>query len=442
MSVEDVQYLKNNSYKKSYMFIVDSNDRNKSAYKTPSEYSIQFTSPFKHVYSLDVLDASIPRTQYGIDTHNNSIEFISNNQTYKYQIPIGDYTDVNFINKFNIISSPSGIYIRNTSTPADERSTFTFYSVEPFAINIKNTSLKTVIGFNAYDSDIVNSEFVNTYNDVYAYQGNIPTGNLQSIPQSMTNNGISQEFVVPYNGILSGFETYIVTNEDISLGYTITHENVVEPITFGRIIVKESEYRVSIVFSNEITVVKGEKYKISFQNVRDKDNIDDKEAFIEIQAGELCVNVNMKQYLYEITAPGIYSLIGERYCMLRCPEIEQHMFRSRSYEKYTLGLAKIKLAVMGYDDSRFDFSSLPPREFHPIGKLSQLTFRFERPDGTLYNFRSINHTITFVVRYYEPIQEITLEDNSLVPRYNPNYFEYLQQQADDTESESDETDED
>ena len=150
----------------------------------------------------------------------------------------------------------------------------------------------------------------------------------------------------------------------------------------------------------------------------------------------------MKQYLYEITAPGIYSLIGERYCMLRCPEIEQHMFRSRSYEKYTVGLAKFKLAVMGYDDSRFDFASLPPREFHPIGKLSQLTFRFERPDGTLYNFRSINHTVTFVVRYYEPIQEITLEDNSLVPRYNPNYFQYLQQKADDTESESDQSDED
>lgn len=143
---------------------------------------------------------------------------------------------------------------------------------------------------------------------------------------------------------------------------------------------------------------------------------------------------------YIVTAPGIYSLIGDRYTILRCPEIEQHLYRSRAFERYTMGLGKFKLSALGYDnETSMDFTKLPMREFHPIGKLTHMSFRFERPDGQLYNFKGINHTLTFAIKYYEPADDKEFTNYQLNPDYNPNFMEYIQNQesSDESESESD-----
>jgi len=129
-----------------------------------------------------------------------------------------------------------------------------------------------------------------------------------------------------------------------------------------------------------------------------------------------------------ISPPGRYSLVGDRYTVLRCPEIESHV-------KNTLGIARFNLSGNGYTNTRFDYSTIPSREFHPIGKLPKLTLRFENPNGQLYNFRGINHTLSLIVRFMTPIQKKTFEKSSLNPQYNPDFFEFQQQQ----ESSDDET---
>ena len=150
------------------------------------------------------------------------------------------------------------------------------------------------------------------------------------------------------------------------------------------------------------------------------------------------ISVHATEEPQVIIPPGIVNLIGDRYTLLRCPEIEQHMHRSRAHESHTMGLAKFKLGVMGYDDTRFDFSSLPPKAFHPIGKLTCMTFKFERPDGGVYNFRGANHTITLAIRYYEPETPDTFQDYSLNPDYNPDFFKLIQEDS-ETDSEDDST---
>ena len=150
----------------------------------------------------------------------------------------------------------------------------------------------------------------------------------------------------------------------------------------------------------------------------------------------LGVIIETKERPHTITPPGIYSLSGDRYVLLRCPEIEQHLYRSRGYERYTMGLAKFKLSVYGFDETRFDFVKLPTREFHPIGKLTEMTFRFEKPDGSLYNFKGLNHTITFSLRYYEAKQYEEFTEYSLNPNYNPNFLEFVQHGS-ESESDSD-----
>jgi len=140
-------------------------------------------------------------------------------------------------------------------------------------------------------------------------------------------------------------------------------------------------------------------------------------------------------------APGMMYLIGYKYLVLRCPEIEQHLYRSLSYSKESLGLAKIRINSYGYNDEKTSFLKVPVREFHPIGKLSRISLKFETDTGELYDFKGVNHNIVFAIYYYEPKQENVVKSSILNPEYDPDFVNYMYKH-DEQEGESDEDDED
>lgn len=144
---------------------------------------------------------------------------------------------------------------------------------------------------------------------------------------------------------------------------------------------------------------------------------------------------------YIITSPGIVYFIGNKYIIMRCPEIEEHLYRSLSYSKYTLGLAKFRVDSVGINSEKLTITKLPVREFHPIGKLSRMTLRFETKNGTLYDFKGINHNIIFAIFYYEPIQKNIPTSSILNPEYKMNYIDYLYKQE-EIEGDSDDEEED
>lgn len=154
---------------------------------------------------------------------------------------------------------------------------------------------------------------------------------------------------------------------------------------------------------------------------------------------ELSIRVITQDEYHYLTAPGIYSLIGERYVVLRCPEIEENSYRSLAYGGNCLGLAKFQLGVVGYSENRLDFSKVPTREFHPIGKLQKITLRFETASGKLYDFKGVNHNITFAIHYYEPIQINQFQQSILNPNYNADIINYMYRQ-DDQDQDSDDQD--
>ena len=553
--VEDVHYLKKHSIKESYMFFVDSNNRDKIMFPHPNEYAVQFSAPFKHVYSMEILDASIPRTQYAVDVHNNTLSYIlfpdTNDRIFNtVTIPVGDYTDKNLIVAINTIlseqSDNNGMKIRNLSTPAEERSTFVLESVNTFVLNTNTSTLSTVLGFNmlSNEGDVANNLYskfeLNTIEnaptpptvptkplraDYDTPNGNFDTGsyntalstyrleydiyeselasytiNLNEYKtrekgyfKSILSNSVEvhNEYVGPLNvGISHGLDNkndsliqqIKIQNGNFFESLEVFHLNFIESAELGIALydsqlqeyqLNTQETKINIIkhtsstlleFSTKTYIDAGIYYLILYNvsddtalNLNINSALDDDLKLFNGNLGNLvdttqtlqqiisepnnilensalCVNIKTGTYLNAIQAPGIYSLIGDRYCILRCPEIEQHMFRSRAYEKYTMGLAKFKLAVLGYDESRFDFASLPPREFHPIGKLTQLTFRFERPDGSLYNFRGVNHTITLALRYLTPLQLDAPKNQQypLNPDYDPDFFRYQQNEESDS----------
>jgi hypothetical protein len=131
---------------------------------------------------------------------------------------------------------------------------------------------------------------------------------------------------------------------------------------------------------------------------------------------------------YIITSPGIVYFIGNKYIIMRCPEIEEHLYRSLSYSKNTLGLAKFRVDSIGINSEKLTITKIPVREFHPIGKLSRMTLRFETNKGRLYDFKGLNHNIIFAIFYYEPVQKNIPKNSILNPEYKMNYLDYLYKQ--------------
>lgn len=96
-----------------------------------------------------------------------------------------------------------------------------------------------------------------------------------------------------------------------------------------------------------------------------------------------------------------------------------------AYNNYNLGIAKFKVNTIGFNEERFDLQKIPSREFHPIGKLSKLTFRFEASNNNLYDFKGVNHIITYIIYYYSPKFNLTSEFKStLNPNYKNNFNDY------------------
>jgi hypothetical protein len=128
---------------------------------------------------------------------------------------------------------------------------------------------------------------------------------------------------------------------------------------------------------------------------------------------------------YYIISPGMVCFTGEKYILMRSKEIEEHSFGSLAYTNNNLGIAKFRTNSLGFNDEKLYITKIPIREFHPIGKLSQLSIRFETANKLLYDFKGINHNITLAIYYYEPsFKQIEKFNSILNPNYTTNFNDY------------------
>lgn len=346
MSIEDINYLKENSIIEAYTFLVDSKQRNKKLYPTPSEYVIEFSTPFRHVIGIEVVDVSIPKTMYNIDQTNNKLYYyiasteddnkvniiINKEGIEEYdksmfnvlEVPPGDYRIETLVDKLRSLLKNIDLDIAQVSVPADLTNKIYFRSSKPFLLDMQQSTIREVLGFDLYTTE----------NDTTKYK------------------------YMSYNS------------------------------------------------------------KIGFEQLY--------HSFYNTETGR-----------YNIYSPGMMYLLGSKYIKLRCPEIEAYLYTSLAYSKYSLGLAKIRVNNYGYNDEKTSFLKIPIKEFHPIGKLSKMTLRFETDDGELYDFKGVNHNIMIAIYYYVPKPQNTLMPSILNPDYDPNFIAYqYKQEEQETESDS------
>jgi len=619
MSIEDINYLRNNSIKQNYTFLIDSVDRDRSRYPNPNKYTIDFTVPFKNVIGMEIIDSSIPRTMYNIDYENNELYYYIGKNTSDINIVEGikeelNSTDLtkdcsfnsgyavigtdnyleltNNIHLYNIYNTGgiggkdmgisfsfktkvlrdnnagatgdkkyyifnfgyyhlhlntfqrdkySGILVyikKNIDISYDMYFTIGYEDESPdstYIINNINLSVENHVCW-TISSDNKWTINISTKTEKYEKANNRPINNVFYTEKNIGRKFIStfydatkltkityingwddtiklyiKDFKI-YNKVLDDNEIVLCRTNTIELSnlpiwyklYSNSNEDSISNSgltkfinykdMFGKLHIKEGDYTLKTLLfyfdrydeyeigikkhsepaemSNLIDIYCRHPFILDMQRSTIYENLG-----FDLLANSIPEHINIRyEYkdvynsnslmskmfhsvknldnikiipskgifdMYKITPPGVIYLIGNKYILLRCPEIEEHIFGSLSYTKYSLGLAKFRIDNIGINTERLVITKLPIREFHPIGKLSRLSLRFETNKGTLYDFKGVNHNIIFAIYYYEPTQKKLPQNSILNPEYKMNYMEYKYYEEEiEGDSEEDEDEED
>ena len=407
MSIEDIDYLYKNSVKDNAVIFVDSSKRNKLTYPDPNSYTINFDEPFKYVYGIEILDASIPRAMYQIDENNNklvvvigdatqsnaSISSNSNNDTVLKKITLNfDPQDLELDDLANKLTdllksnadtnNDRSIVVRTVSSPSSEISKLMFYSgSEPDSSGvISNTRIFYILGATSTLTD---------------------------------NLGFSENAIDNNRGINSTIQDYkTITETEAKVLYEISDSD------WDSYTTEQKNFYINNTFkSDNNNIGDVDKYNLGKNPSLDPPDYDNEFP-----------NLDKTNYnVYRIQTPGIVNLVGERFITLRSNTIEKHLSSFYSGSN-SIGIGLFKLGFSGYVDARFDFSSVKYKDLHPIGKLSSIDLRFERIDGELYNFRGLNHHMLISIKYLVPYKKPEKFDYTLNTNYNPDLLEYKRTQ--------------
>jgi hypothetical protein len=202
--------------------------------------------------------------------------------------------------------------------------------------------------------------------------------------------------------------------------FNMYDSTLAETLGFNMLIKKE-DHNIKYSYYNKLTV---KKPILTIDN--DNDNIKYSNILQSMRLytsfyDEISENPRMP---YRMIAPGMVCFTGEKYIIMRSPEIEEHAFGSLAYTNNNLGIAKFRTNSLGFNDEKLYITKIPIREFHPIGKLSKLTLKFETADKNLYDFKGVNHNITLAIYYFEPKFKISNFNSILNPNYSNNFNNY------------------
>ena len=473
--MDDVQYLlsQGSAVEQSFLFIVDSAMRDTHSYPTPSDYYIPFPQPFRNVFAVDLVDATLPRTEYSIDIHNHTLVYAPGNSWTSFEhaflddavvsvaLEPGDYNVAQLIEALNATLNLAGLAkdhiplrVESVGDPVDITNKLRFVRSEPFTLFMNKSSIRKALGFGnpantpgatvkwdssarfTTDGMLTNDAFESVVQSgkepTATYAGPVPVELLQ---YTLKSSKMRQTFTAATSGLLSSIIIKGVVTTQLTLTVTLTKNNQdLESTTVTAVagtlvwdgtfestleLLAGDVYALEISSENPVTVYKAETFS------------DDPAAIIEtFENGEwvvkstidaLCLDVYVGIAGHAVEAPGQCNLTGERYVLIRSPDIEQHMHRNlaASFDTMAPGLGMLKLGGTGYRDERFNFLSYQTRKFHPIGKLRGLTIRLETRNGRLYDAHGIDHTLLVCVKMYAPGPSTSIPKD-LYPDYTPD----------------------
>ncbi|AGE50899.1 hypothetical protein PBCVCVB1_583R [Paramecium bursaria Chlorella virus CVB-1] len=468
--MDDVETILSKGVDETYIFLVDSSKRDKAAYPTPSEFEVTFNSQFRNVTKFEILNVSIPRTDYLVDETERSLVYAigqpTNIATWESEltqirtanITPGDYNLSQLIDEINnqltavanAFNDTTVLQVSPTTNPNEISNKINLTSSGPFTL--LSGSINSTIGFGD-PVNVTQSAATGYYNVVPGFTVNYPNGadnTFLSIPGTIPGSTSINEFVgvfppgdknsfvkitstdvlrqyftapsagapttvtgyfndigtAPSGGFVSnvaikyaGNGTTIATGNIVSINDELT-PSISSPLTIISNFVQGENYFVEFTAATPVTAINCTSLWYHSPNLPPVPG-----AYMQVNG----VNVFPGQYFAttviagavgnNLTSPGIVNIRGARYIKIRCKELEQMIYKDRTGEPTTAGVGIVNLIGYGYSQEKYDFKSIPAKSFFPIGKLQKLTFRLERPDGSLYNTQGVDNSFLCALTY-------------------------------------------
>ena len=427
----DVNFLNQQAIDQSYLFVVDSASRDTTFYANASEYVVAFNWPFENVIGIDLIDASVPRTEYIVDTSTNTLQLTYDSLAYTITVPPGDYSLPQLVEVLAPLLPP-GLGVAATTQPAEIANKVTFAGQASFAINVSASTIRRILGLGS-PSDTPGGTLVAKAGTLTS-AATILTGPLPTMSQSVPlTHSVRQVWTASRSGVPATLKAFanaptISTSIDIVIADVQTNTTVAT----GTLYTGTSNFEqltCSLSPTGSGMVIQGTQYYVMFQANSSGAGVFASGPNVDtLINGEwtggsdtVCVDLAVLPLGYSLDAPCLVDLTGERYLLVRCPEVESLLFRDRAYEKMHAGLGIVKLAGYGQRNERFDFVSVPSRRLRtPIGKMLSFTIRLEKSDGTLYNTRGVEHHLIMAIHYREMVSQPSMPKPVLNPGYNPD----------------------
>jgi hypothetical protein len=310
-----------------------------------------------------------------------------------------------------------------TSTTLESMSSVTFTIQESMRQLLQENNTGTVYKFEielVYDVTSAISK-----DDIFILRLTRKDMNTSSVVQNTKHLG---EVILTFRSDIEAKKSFLTFNyESIDTG-VFNYINIDLPLERS-----SDEYTADVLTSLECQLINKSPHVLEIYDGDDENNI----------------NYYMQYLLFKnfsMISPGMLNLASENYLILRCDEIENHLRGSYDVKDFSPGLGLLNIDVQGYASGRTEFFSIQYKEFHPIGKLNKMKFRFERKsDGLLYDFKNIDLHFIMTIKFLRPSQKNVFDKSSLNPNYNPNYMGYFNktlQDLYDEESSDDDSDTD
>lgn len=484
--IDDVAYLKANALQDSQIVYIDSSTRDRRVFPDPAQYTIDFDQPYRNVYGFDILDASLPATGYNVEPYASTLYFSTVTRrpnSLTLPDPALGFEEVrrcpSFVRMFAKHASDAFALVSETSPSLtallDADVTSPALALDPDAsashphrIYVREQVTLTPDRVRALTIQSLDTHYAFEYDGVrYAIDQTQP-GNAALIArlQSAEFSLVFQDGVAPdprRPRIVIGavfFDAALVSPATYSAArasglYELEIANLVrslEPGTYDVLTLindLNDLLNPSTLEVEATTPIPRKQGKLVFSSSSyfafDADRGDlvkalgfgvypyairapDRHAPVTVGDNDFVYGAVSSGGRYRLFAPGLVSLLGERFLILRIPEIETHLYGSFAYNRFTPGVGMFKNAASfgAITNLRFDFVTAPRKPFHPIGKLSRLTVRFETPSGQLYDFKGVNHQIMAQIKFYVPYRDrMEFKGSLLNPEYDPDVRVYM-----------------
>jgi hypothetical protein len=509
MSVDDIQYLYENSEKDNFILYVDSASRNQTFFPKPSQYTITFEQPFKFVYGIDILDASIPATMYNIEEDDNDVNLFtyllnpsasnSSGTSYDLQSMLYELSEIEEFDKLmnsktiaRVVTGSAGAESRKTGEvfvtndalldqfPRYVNNNRQFYGLNdnPYYYVFVRTAITDLPIFRTSDKRAFTYQIYNFIYNNEAFQLERPPGdqNVENFISAFENTEFrfvltrkqnelydaifyrvqsitEQELVIMRSDATTPI--YMINIQFYYITFTPGNYGATSFVDEGKKAFGGTDIEIAGQSSGDISIRPRLTFTSSIEFVlnmqissaRTSLGFDEyavttmptlyKQVFYKENRRLFAANIFGSRY--RVIAPGVIYLLGTRYVILRCPEIEGHMYASRAFGQFSPGIGMFKMyAVNDIAHQRFDFVNFHKKPFHPIGKLDRMTLRFERPDGRIYDFKGANHLLLICIKYLVPSQKQKFGRSVLNPNYEYDFNKYLHRKIEYKESSDDE----